>query len=166
MQFEIYIKVKEGKLGKGLYSEIEIPANKPIIEFKGKICLTKNLPVDCEDYLQIGPDRFMTPNGSATGVDFINHSCHPNCVLKAIGNRVILYSLYVIPKGGQLTVDYSTTSTDDLDTWSMACKCGHPKCRKIISGVQYLSDQQKKEYAEKGLLPLFITHPNLFNKTW
>lgn len=166
MYYDRHIKVKDGFLGKGLYTDVEIPPNVPILELKGKIYLERDLPANSDNFLQVGPDKYLAPNGSTNGVDFINHSCKPNCNLSVIGNRAILYSINLITKGSQLLVDYSTTSTDSLEDWSMQCKCNQPKCRKIISGIQYLTEQQKKEYTERGLLPLFITHPNLFNKTW
>ena len=80
-----------------------------------------------------------------------------------MGNRAILYSLYVIPAGAELTFDYSTTSTDTLETWKMTCACGSHKCRKAISGYQYLDPTLQEEYKKKGMIPLFITTP-MFQK--
>jgi hypothetical protein len=73
-----------------------------------------------------------------------------------VGNRAILYSLYQIRAGMELTIDYSVTSTDTLDTWQMNCKCGSGKCRKIISGFQYLPTEVVEDYKKKNILPLFL----------
>lgn len=161
-----YLTIKPCSTGQGIFSTVKIPANVPIIEFQGDICTEKKLPTDNAAYLQIGPDKFLTPTGSLVGVDFINHSCDPNCLVRAVGNRAILYSMYVILPGNQLTFDYSTTSTDTMDSWKMNCVCGSPKCRQVISGHQYLSPELQDEYKKRGLLPLFITNPNLFSKKW
>jgi hypothetical protein len=161
-----HLKILLHKYGKGLFASIEIPANVPIMEFRGDICTDKNLPADNSLHLQIGKDIFLCPSGANDGVDFINHSCDPNCMVHVIGNRAILYSLYVIPKGAQLTFDYSTTSTDSKDSWQMNCNCGSSKCRQVISGHEYLSDEQKADYKQKGLLPLYIVEPNLIQKRW
>lgn len=164
--YDQYLKVQPCKTGSGIFTTTQIPAHTPIVEFKGNICFYKDLPKNCDNYLQIGPDRFMVPTGTIKGIDFINHSCEPNCNMQVIGNRAILFSLVVIPVGMQLTFDYSTTSTDTLDEWKMECACGSPKCRKIISGYQYLSDDKKKEYVQRGMVPIFISNPTLINKKW
>lgn len=159
-----YLKILPHKSTQGIFTTMQIPANVPIMEFRGDICTDKDSPSDIS--LQIGIDTFLTPTGTVEGVDFINHSCDPNCMVHVIGNRAILYSLYIIPKGSQLTVDYSTTSTDSKDSWQMNCNCESVKCRQSISGHQYLSDEQKADYKQRGLLPLFITAPNLIQKRW
>lgn len=159
-----YLEVKLSKTGSGVFTKIQIPAKVPIIEFTGDIIPKNKLNLDPSQFLQVGADRFIGPSGGLD--DFINHSCNPNCLVSIVGNRAILYSLYVIPKGYELNFDYSTSSTDTLDSWKMNCNCGHFKCRKIISGYQYLNDSLKKEYIEKGMVPLFITNPNFYSKKW
>ena len=164
--YDQYLKVKPCNTGNGIFTTTPIPANSPIIEFKGNIVFYKDLPPDSANHLQIGPDRFLVPTGTIKGVDFINHSCDPNCNMHVVGNRAILYSLAVIPANVQLTFDYSTTSTDTLDEWKMDCRCNSPKCRKVISGYQYLSDDKKKEYVQRGMVPIFISNPTLISKKW
>lgn len=161
-----YLKVAPCNTGNGIFTTVHIPAKVPIIEFRGEVCTAKQLPQDSSIYLQIGPDTFLSPTGTINGVDFINHSCDPNCNMMVVGKRAILFSLYEILPNTQLTFDYSTTSTDSLDDWKMTCLCGSPKCRKTISGHQYLSKEQQQEYKAKGLFPIFITNPNLISKTW
>lgn len=159
-----YLEIKSSKTGKGVFTKIQIPAKAPIIEFTGDIIPKDKLNLDPSQFLQVGFDRFIGPSGSID--DYINHNCKPNCLVSIVGNRAILYSLYVIPKGYELTFDYSTSSTDTLDTWKMNCNCGSFNCRKVISGYQYLSESIKKEYVEKGMVPVFITNPNFYAKKW
>jgi SET domain-containing protein len=147
-----------------IVSKVEIPARKPIMEFMGNILTDKQLPIDNEKYLQIGPNTYLEPTSTITGVDFISHSCDPNCMVSVVGNRAILYSLYLIPKNTELTIDYSANSTDTLDTWKMDCSCGTGRCRKVISGYHNLDENKKQEYLSKNMLPLYITHPTLIQK--
>lgn len=153
--------MQESKLGQGLFTTVRIPANAPIMEIMGPVVLDRDIPVgeDIANYLQVGPNTFLGPSGDLG--DVMNHHCDPNCWLHIVGNRAILYSLYVIPAGAELNIDYSTTSTDTSEEWQMECKCGSFKCRKVISGHQYLDYELKEKYLEKNMLPLYIVAPNL-----
>lgn len=153
-----YLKIDKSKTsGDGVFTKIEIPAKVPITEANGPIYTLETLP-DPKDanVLQIGPNDYMDISGK---LRFINHSCDPNCGFHVVGNRAILFSLYVVPAGAELTFDYSTTSTDTHEMWKMECKCGSNKCRKVISGYQYLDPSLQEEYKKKGMIPLFITFP-------
>lgn len=160
-----YLEVQPSKMGgKGTFTTIKIPDNTAVMEITGPLRLDRDIPVgdDLSNYLQVGPNAYLGLSGGAD--DFINHSCDPNCKVVVIGNRAILYSIYVIPLGSELTFDYSTTSTDTLDSWKMNCKCGSYKCRKIISGFQYLDPQLQEVYKGKGMLPMYLTNPGLIQK--
>lgn len=156
--FTKYLKVDTSKTsGDGVFSTIEIPAGVPITEAMGTIYTLETLPDPTDPYvLQVGPNDYMDISGK---LRYINHSCDPNCRFHVVGTRAILYSLYVIPAGAEINFDYSTTATDTHDMWKMECKCGSYKCRKTISGYQYLDPSLQEEYKEKGMIPLFITFP-------
>lgn len=158
-----YLEVKPCNTGNGIFSKVEIPANTVIMEFAGPVCSFTELPANSANYLQISKGRFISPIGTINGVDFINHSCDPNCYVHVVGNRAFLYSLYVIPENTQLLIDYSTTSTDSVDEWKMDCQCNSNKCRKLISGYQYLEGSLKEDYIKRGLVPMFMTNP-IFQK--
>jgi hypothetical protein len=162
--YKQYLEVHPSKTGKGVFTTVRIPSGVPIMEITGPVLLDREIPAgtntDC--YLQVGPNTFIGDSGTID--DYLNHSCDPNCNLHVVGNRAILYSLYVIPVDAELTFDYSTTSTDTTDTWKMDCKCGSNKCRKIVSGYQYLSDDLKKNYQSRNMVPLYITEPWLIQK--
>lgn len=155
--FTQYLKVAKSTIGEGVFTTIEIPANVAIDEPHGKIYTLQEMP-DPNDanVLQIGPNDYLNISGH---MRYINHSCDPNCKFLVVGNRAILYSLYVIPANAELTFDYSTTSTDTHEMWKMDCACGSNKCRKVISGYQYLDPSLQEEYKKKGAIPLFITFP-------
>jgi hypothetical protein len=161
--YKQYLKVEDTKNGKGTFTTVPIPPNSMIVEMTGPIVLDRNLPADSLAYLQVGPNSYMGPSGGETP-EFLNHSCDPNCKVHIVGNRAFLYSLYLIPANNQLTFDYSTTSTETLDMWQMQCKCGTFKCRKVISGASYLSQEQLHNYQTKGMLPLYVTDPGILQK--
>ncbi len=154
--YKNYLKVLPSKTGNGVFCDIEIPAKVPIIEITGDLFTEQNLP-DHPAVLQIGTNLFLGPSGAAD--DYVNHSCDPNCSLQVLGRRAILYSLHVIRAGAELTFDYSTSSTDTLDKWKMDCLCGSIKCRKVISGLQYVDGALVDRYIEKGMIPLFMRNP-------
>ncbi len=153
--YKSFLKIKMTKTGKGVYTLVDIPAKAPIMEITGDIRTQESMykPQDSA-WLQISPKYYIGPSGAVD--DQIRHSCDPNCYIKAVGSRAFLYSLYQIKANTELTFDYSTTSTDTTDTWKLECKCGSYKCRKIISGMQYLSKELFEEYKSKGMIPLLF----------
>lgn len=161
MSYGKYLVVENTKIGKGTFSTVQIPANTLIIELAGPVTVDRDIPAaDLPNYLQVGPNTFMGPSGAGTP-EYLNHSCDPNCRVSIVGNRAFLYSLYNIPANSELTFDYSTTSTDSLDSWQMKCKCGSNKCRKVISGASYLPGDLFDTYRIKNMLPLYITSPGI-----
>ena len=154
--YKQYLKIKPTNTGKGVFTGIDIPAQSPIIEVTGDIHTQQTMPNPQNSaWIQVTNKYFIGPSGSFD--DQIRHSCDPNSYLQVVGSRAILYSLYLIKADNEITFDYSTTSTDTLDTWKLNCKCLSFKCRKVISGIQYLSEELKEEYKKKGMLPLFLT---------
>ena len=163
--YKEHCKLLHTKTGLGVFTDTIIPAKAPIMEVRGPIYAEKDLPDPTHPaLLQVGPDTFIGPSGDLD--DYINHSCQPNCYMHVAGNRAILFSLYVITAGSELTFDYSSTSTDELEKWKMDCLCGDFNCRKVISGFQHLSDADKQKMKDKMVLPLYIQHPNMFLKSW
>jgi SET domain-containing protein len=141
-----------------VYSKVLFPANYRIYEFSGDVLTTEQLktrhPSDVADFLQIGIDLWKSKSGSFD--DDVAHSCNPNCYVKIVGHRAILTSAFVIQPNMELTYDYSCTSTETKEQWAMDCKCGFIRCRKIISGYQYLPPNILQEYEKAGYLPQYI----------
>jgi len=165
--YDQYLKVVTIKNKKTVITTAPIPSNIPICEFGGELYTDKELAalgdkININNVLQIGPNLYIGPSGRAD--DYIRHSCNPNCFVHASGRRAVLYSLYVIPTGGELTFDYSSTATDDVNTWKMDCTCGDINCRKVISGFQYLNSNLQNEYKKKGIAALFISEPIFMRK--
>ena len=147
-------------VNKKVISTIDIKKNTPICEFQGAM-YNEGVTPESNDALQIYHNIYMGYSGKI--YDHIRHSCSPNCFVSIIGKRAVLYSLYDIKKNMEITFDYSTTSTESLDQWSMKCNCGSYNCRKIISGIQSLDTKTIEEYKKKNMIPLFITN-KIFGK--
>ena len=146
-------------MGEGVFTNVQIPASVPIMEIAGTVYTNKTLPHPNDpNVLQIGPNTYLAPSGGVD--DYLNHSCNPNCLIHVVGNRAILYSMYVIPIHNELTFDYSTSSTDTLETWQMKCQCGSNNCRQIISGFKTLNNELQNKYIKNGMVAIFITKPN------
>lgn len=163
--YKQYLEVKESKggMGKGIFATVKIPADVPILEITGEVYSEETMPdPNHPALLQIGHNLFIGPSGDID--DYLNHSCDPNCTVHIVGNRAIVYSLYVIQPGTELTFDYSTSSTDSLEKWSMQCLCGSPKCRKVISGFHLLDEKTQQDLKNKGMVPMFITDPIFMKK--
>lgn len=155
-----YLKLFKNKV----ITTVTIPENTVICEFKGNILTFNELNSieNSEVALQIGPNTYISPSGMIT--DYIRHSCNPNCLVHAVGNRAFLYSIYVIFPNSEITFDYSTTSSEFADTWEMNCNCGSYNCRKKISGFYSLEEKLQKEYKEKLIAALYIRKPIFLRK--
>ena len=157
-----YLKKMPDKYG--VYTTVMITEDSPICEFLGKVYTSEELKTASfkeQDALQIAPNKYLAPSGNID--DYIAHSCRPNCILHTCGARAILYSIHAIPKGAEITFDYSSSSDDSLDSWKMICKCGAPNCRGVISGFQNLDPALQEEYKKKGIAAFYIRH-NIFSK--
>lgn len=118
--------------GKGVIALKDFKPGATILEFKGKLVTSDQLP-DLHDkesdfYLQIGPNLYIGPSSEVD--DYVNHSCRPNCKVQISGTQAYLVALHPILVGEEVTFDYSSTMYND--PWTMECKCGYPECRQII----------------------------------
>lgn len=147
--FKQYLKKNDDKV----ISTVDIPANVPVIEFTGDLASKEDIKNKYDYCLQIGNDLYLTPSGGID--DDIKHSCNPNCYVHIVGKRATLYSKYLIKKKSELTFDYSLCSTDLIEEHSMKCNCGYIKCRKVISGYQYLDENLRKSLEKSNYVPLF-----------
>jgi hypothetical protein len=84
-----------------------------------------------------------------------NHCCHANASLTG---EVDLIALADIPRGQEITFDYSMTVRPSLFTalWKMPCNCAVPTCRKAIGNVRSVTPQQLQRYLQAGALQDFI----------
>ncbi len=56
-----------------------------------------------------------------------------------------------IANGEQITWDYAMTENND---WFMICRCGSPRCRKMITGYRNLPPELREAY--KGFISQWL----------
>jgi SET domain-containing protein len=152
----IDLLLSESKNGKSVVANRNFKKDEHIIELHGELFTYKQLPTPYEEvvdhYTQIGSDLYLGPSGGLD--DFVNHSCNPNSGIKVTNKKVVLIAIKNIPKGQEITFDYSTTM--DEDDWEMNCKCGSQYCRKSIKDFKYLPKEIQEKYIKLGIVPKFI----------
>ena len=72
---------------------------------------------------------------------YSNHSCDANLGMRG---EITFVAMRNIRAGEELTHDWATTDDDD---YSIACKCGSPKCREILSGKDWQRPELQQRYA-------------------
>jgi hypothetical protein len=140
------IKDINGK--KALFATRSFGKNEVLFNFEGE---TTNIGTDAS--LQIGHKLYL--NIDKHYGQFSLHNCNPNTYIKIAMGSAFLVSLLPITNGDEITFDYSLTSTDTLDTWSMPCNCSQFYCRKVISGFSSLPEDKKARYIEMGIVPKY-----------
>ena len=125
--------------GTGLFAAHAI-ATGEIVAVKGGHVLTRAQWTALEPTLgaadiQIAEDLFIAPvrpdhrHGSML---YTNHSCDPNL---AIQGQIVLVAMRDIVPGEELTIDWATTDDGDYE---LACRCGSPRCRGTVTGMDWL----------------------------
>lgn len=150
------IKDSLGK-GKGLFASIKFEKNQVLFKFEGKPLSLKEAltyPDICDRFLQVGPNLYLNVEDHF-GV-FTNHDCNPNSYIKIAVNAAFLLASRTILKGEEITFDYSLTSTETPETWSMKCDCSLFNCRNIISGFGLLLPAKRNELIKAGMVPKYI----------
>ena len=94
--------------------------------------------------IQIAEDLFIGPLNEQEregSMIFSNHSCEPNIGVKG---QIVFVALRDIAAGEELTHDWATT---DDDNYEMECRCGAPRCRKVITGQDWRRKELQQKYA-------------------
>lgn len=140
MEELIYIKEAPNR-GSGVFAARDISKDEIIAEFKGplvKIEDMEGIPKEVWDHLfNIGVDEYVIAKEPAART---NHSCDPNA---GIIRDVLLVAMRDIKKDEEITFDYSIITADN---WKLECKCGSPRCRKVIGNYTDLPDELKRKY--------------------
>jgi hypothetical protein len=104
------------------------------------------------DIFQVGPDLFIPPYGGLD--DFTNHSCQPNCGLRAGPTGFLMVALRDIATGEELSYDYSTHQEHPQE--DMICRCGAPNCRGVVRSFSTLPKALRRRYLDLGVVAAFI----------
>lgn len=156
---------RAGKKGRGVFAIRDIEKEEHVISCdltKLKGYTLKDIEesgIDSDHWDEVGRGKWVLDYSPAS---YINHSCDPNCYTKYYTlKKKDIVAMRDIKKGEELAVDYSTVaiygfgkkSYVTLGTWTMKCKCGSKKCRKVITSdfFELPKNLQKKYY--KNLPP-------------
>jgi len=134
-----------GKKGKGIFALKNFKKDEFILYINGRIAETDNpssLSKDIQNHcFPLGKKnkkyQYILPKSPWK---YLNHSCNPNSGIK--NNRNIV-AMKDIKKGEEIVMDYAM---DNIDNWTMKCRCGSKNCRKIISTFDQLDEKTKKKY--------------------
>lgn len=95
--------------------------------------------------IQIEDSLYIVP-GSVEEVEAnllcLNHSCRPNV---GVQGQITFVAMRDIPAGAELTIDYAMIDADPEER--MACSCGAPECRKMITGNDWRLPDLQRRYA-------------------
>ena len=143
------VKIGKSKIGKGLFSVKRILKEERIMDFKkgpGKFLKTKEADKLYEkgnDYMiQVDDDLFFvaTNKEELEDVDYVNHSCNPNCGIKG---TLKIVAMRDIEPGKEITIDYAMSESSEYE---MKCNCGSSDCRKVITGNDWRIKKLQKKY--------------------
>lgn len=141
-------EIKESPIhGKGLFAKDPI-AEGEIVAIKGGRILSKPEWETLEPELgsaeiQISDQFFIAPANKYEregGMLYTNHSCDPNI---GIQGQIVFVAIRDIARGEELSHDWATT--DDLD-YEIDCNCGSAKCRKKITGKDWIKMELQEKY--------------------
>ncbi len=144
------------KYGKGVFARLPIKKREVIAEIDGKV-YTIDDKFDQYAYthaIQFARDKWRGSNGIA---DQLNHSCEPNCGIRA---RFRIVAMRDILPGEELTWDYGMA--EDFQ-WRMRCKCNAPSCRRIIGDFKTIPKETRMRY--KGYISTWLVHKYKLNRT-
>ena len=100
-------------------------------------------PEEQEQLLQVGKESFLYTdvNGRCT-VDFINHSCDPNC---GFADATTLVSMRRIEPGEAITFDYAMSDCNSFVSFD--CNCRSTRCRGRLTRDDWRLHDLQARYA-------------------
>jgi SET domain-containing protein len=136
--------VSLGARGRGVVAERNFKHGEVIAIWRGSIITEREviaLPEsERNQLLQVDEDAFLITNKALLAVDYINHSCEPNC---GFTDSTTLVAMREIAAGEAITFDYAMSDTKAI--FAFDCWCSTSKCRKKIIGNDWrLADLQER----------------------
>jgi hypothetical protein len=95
-----------------------------------------------DQLLQIGFETFLANDDDLCVVDFINHSCEPNC---GFLDATTLAAMHRIEPGASITFDYAMSDSNSFISFD--CECGSSRCRKRLKPDDWQSAELQQRYA-------------------
>jgi SET domain-containing protein len=135
--------------GRGLFARDALTAGEIVAVKGGTIMDSASLALVRDEVspaeIQIEDDLYIAPR-SADDVEAsllcLNHSCNPNV---GVRGQITFVAMRDIPAGAELTIDYAMIDGDPAQR--MACACGAPECRTLITGSDWRLRELQQRYA-------------------
>ncbi|MET8870333.1 SET domain-containing protein-lysine N-methyltransferase [Nonomuraea sp. NPDC004580] len=128
--------------GTGLFAVERIRRGEVVMRLGGRVIDDDTLAALTPPYSSItvedGVHLLLDP---AHPVRYGNHSCDPTLWHQ---DATTLTARRDIEPGEELTVDYATHT--GAEGWSMACRCGAPSCRGVVTGADWRSERLRQIY--------------------
>ena len=133
--------------GQGLFARQDI-ATGEIVAVKGGHVLTRAQwkalePVLGPAEIQLTEDLVIAPVRSEErhgAMLYTNHSCDPNIALQG---QIVFVAMRSIAPGEELTHDWATTDDGDYE---LECRCGSPRCRRVVTGKDWMKRELQERY--------------------
>lgn len=121
----LHVRMTPSK-GRGLFASRPFRTGELLVRMEGWLSTTEQLD---ENWLavQVGQDSWLCSTGELLD-DCGNHSCEPNAGFTT--GEPVLFALRDIAAGEEICWDYSTSM--NIADWSLECRCGSPKCRRVV----------------------------------
>lgn len=149
------------ELGKGLFAKEDIAKGEFIGGLYGLFYEADSsmaLPEDVRDHLMQCGDKFYRGNEFADeAVQYLNHSCDPNCGVQGLFDFVAMRD---IKAGEEITTDYAMQDDSNWEVPGGGCLCGSKGCRNDILPYRDLTQTEKdtyKNYVSHWLLHKYKT---------
>jgi hypothetical protein len=137
--------VTSQSLGRGVVTDREFASGEVLAIWRGRSITEQQaleLSADERDQLlQIGENSFLVNDEQLLTVDFINHSCDPNC---GFTDATTLVALRNIKVGEAITFDYAMSDANSFI--SFECRCASPICRGRMNGDDWRLAHVQERY--------------------
>ena len=142
-------KRASGIQGRGLFARQPISAGE-IVAVKGGAIMDAAAFARIRDQvspaeIQIEDDLYIAPRSAAeveANILCLNHSCQPNV---GVRGQITFVAMRDIAAGAELTIDYAMIDGDPAER--MACACGAPECRRVVTGDDWRRPELRQRYA-------------------
>ena len=101
------LRVRRSAAGLGLFTEEPIEADGFVVEYSGPVLRASDIRGLQNRYLfQTNPRRFVDGRPRWNLARYINHACSPNCEVRILRGRILIFSICQIGAGAELGYDY------------------------------------------------------------
>jgi uncharacterized protein len=149
--------------GKGMFAKDQVNKGETVVVFGGDYTDAKGAEKAKGEGKLVthwDDDLFSVEDRGGDDTYFINHSCDPNVWMH---DAFTVVARRNIQPGEEIVADYALFEGDEGFVGKWACRCGSPKCRKIVTGRDWELADIQREY-RGHFSPLINKRITLLNK--